>query len=447
VGSRKWGAADARVLAGLRQPSPANVLAALLFLSLVLRLVFVCSASPIIGYANNLDFFRQSACVGVWASYAVQDRISAHVDSPIDDLVHDGVQISAYCMASSDNVFVWVAARFHPVPAHFNLREVGLLKGLLTLALTVLVFLQPIGASARLASAFLAALVFGDIAVECYFNTLYVDASAIMAASFALLGTVSLCARAKPLGWASFALIAGPVLWLGTVKPQYEILALLQGLIDAFILLGLWRDLPKACVIAVVAAAGPLVFNSLNSDPQSIMRYATKVNQADSILQAVLPAARDKAGALKTLGLPPSCAPAIGRNGYDEDVRAGRLCPELSEVSRLRLPLLFAEQPRTFFVPFSHGLDFSRPSLLELFHPFAQTASPVLPLLKETSLSTQLNRLGKVEYRFLLIFIVLFWPLKKVCSFLKKRTKRLLCPGAATAALSNCPAAVQAQRQ
>ncbi len=453
MGLRTSGRAESRLRAGLKKPAPANVAAVVIFLVMALRLGFVVGMQPIIGYANNLDFFRQSACVGVWQPYPGQERVSAHVDAPSNDLVRDGVRISTLCMASSDNLFVWLASRFHRPNAHFQLREVGASKALLTIVLVGLMLLQPIGASARLASAFTALLVFGDIAVACYFNTLYVDASAIIAATLAVLGTVLLCARAKPMDWASAALIAGPLLWLGMIKPQYEVLACLQGFIDGIILLGLWRDLPKACVIVAVGVAGPLVFNTLNNDPDNIMRFAAKVNQADVILQAVLPTAPNKARALEILGLPESCTSAIGRNGYDDDVRAGRLCPDVSQVSRLRLLPLFIRQPLTFFLPFSHGIDFSRPALLEHFHPFAQIAPSSVALLKATSLSALLMRFSKMAYKACMVFVqvcgcvVLVWQAREACSFLKKRTKILLCPAPAPASAVDDSIAVQAWRQ
>jgi hypothetical protein len=405
-----------------RTLTPANIVACVIFLFMALRLCFACSTQPMIGYANNLDFFRQSACVGVWQATG-GERISSHVESPVNDLVRDGVRISSFCMASSDNLFVWLAAQRHKLNTPFPLQEVGSLKAMLTIALTGLMLLQPIGASARLASAVMASLVFGDIAVGCYFNTLYVDASAIVSATLSVIGAAILCARARPPGWASFALLAVPVLWLGSVKTQYGILAILQASVDALILLRLWHDLPKACLAAAIGLAGPLIFGSLNSGPGNIMWFAGQINQADVVLQAVLPAATDKAGALRVLGLPPSCAQTIGLSGYNGDVREGRLCPEVRLVSRFGLLPLFARQPGTFIRPITNAIDYSRPALLDNLNPFAQIVGPHpgLSLLANTSLSTLLTYPSKLQYRCLLLCIQAFGCFSLLVLFLKKK--------------------------
>ena len=376
-----------------------NLLTVFVILITVARMGIFCGTVPIAGYANNLDFFRQSACVGVWQRYPGSQLIAAHVAGPIDDVIYDGHRDAYYCMRSSDNLFPWAVAHLFGKHAHFGLHDIGLAKVGVSVALMIFVLAQPIGAVARLAIALAFMFVFGDVAVLAYFNTLYVDASGLIF-TVILVGLIAtVAARRRAPGWGVWGGIASCVVWLGTVKPQYAPLACVLGLMAAVIFFALWRDRLRSLALGAVGVLTPALFFALN-DSANIMRFVTSVDMTDTVLDAVLPQASDPAQALRLLGLPPSCRQDIGQNSYNMSAAQREACPGVGGVSRGRLVPLFLAQPGTFFRPLAAAVAKAQPSYTALAH-FERPGDAALwrfRVLYATSLSTWLRLLPEAAY-------------------------------------------------
>ena len=58
----------------------------ILFFITVIKMLVVVFSNPILGYANNHDFLRQSSCVGLWQNYQNKPKISANPERPINKL-------------------------------------------------------------------------------------------------------------------------------------------------------------------------------------------------------------------------------------------------------------------------------------------------------------------------------------------------------------------------
>ena len=84
-------------------------LAALLLLALgAWRIAVIVAASPMLGYANQFDMGRTSACFGLWPDLPEPARYEAHPQAPIARYVR-GEQRPAECYRSSELAFVAAA--------------------------------------------------------------------------------------------------------------------------------------------------------------------------------------------------------------------------------------------------------------------------------------------------------------------------------------------------
>jgi hypothetical protein len=381
-----------------------NLISVALVLITAMRMILFCGAVPIAGYANNLDFFRQSACVGVWQSYPGSQRIAAHLAGPIDDVTYDGHRDAYFCMRSSDNLFPWAVAHLFGKHAHFGLHDIGLAKVAVSVALMVFIVAQPVGAGLRLAMALAFMLVFGDVAVLAYFNTLYVDASGLIFTT-ALIGLIACVAQGRRgPGWVVWGVIALCVAWLGTVKPQYAPLAAVLGLATSLVFFTVWRDRVRGLALAAVAVLTPVMFFALNDGADNIMRVVASVDITDTVLEAVLPHASDWAQAMRMLRLPPTCGQDIGLNSYTMTAAQRAACPEVSSVSRARLIPLFVVQPGTLFGPLGVAVGMAKPGYIGLanFEAPRKAAGWRFRLLEATSLSTGLEMMPAGVYAALI---------------------------------------------
>ena len=377
-----------------------NWLSVALIAATLLRMALACLPAPVFGYANNLDFFRQSACVGVWEDYQDRPRIAADLDGPMARLIYDGKRLPIYCMRSSDNLFAWAASRFHHKHDAMDLREIGALKLLFITGSIITVVLLPIGRVARLIVSALFLFAFGDLAVLGYINTLYVDASGLIATTICAGLVVALTGLRKPPSLPLCVFCAVQLIWLGMAKTQFAPLAALFGILIA---LPVWintRRAARAASLAVAGACAPLLFLALNAAPGNIMRDVNRINKRDTVLGAVLPASADPLRGLARLGLPPRCATVIGHDSYTIRPNHQSDCPEVVALSPLRLLPLFLADPGTFTTPMAHALRSSR-TTLDIFPHFerpADAARAQFRLLRVTSLSALSRALSPALY-------------------------------------------------
>ncbi len=386
-----------------------NTLSVVLVLMTVLRMSVVVATNPITGYANNLDFFRQSSCVGVWENYPGKGKVSDNLAGPVNDLIFDGMTMSDWCLRSSDNFFPWMATRLHKIGDHVQLREVGAWKVVIATLLMLFCVAQPVGAGLRASIALAFYLVLGDLAVLTYFNTLYVDSSGIVLSLALTTLIVGISGARRAPNAVMFAALAGCILALGILKPQYSILTFFLGLAASLCIAICWQRKPQAAALLGITVLTPLLFIAVNASSTGVLVKMNRVNRADTILQAVLIHAPEPASALEWLGLPPACSAAIGKTGYDLGIQQHTLCPEIDGVNRIRLLPLFLTQPATFIEPMYIAIIGSRPSYLILNH-FEQpkdVASRRFRFLHESSLSTWLTWLTDPEYVFLIVSICL----------------------------------------
>src|SRR5436190_22765352 len=120
-------------------------LAALLLLALgVWRIAVVVAASPMLGYANQFDAGRTSACFGLWPNLPEPARYGAHREAPIGQYV-EGQRRPAECYVSSELAFVSLAMAAWKIaadlelarPDTMDLRYVSVLKAVVLMLLGI----------------------------------------------------------------------------------------------------------------------------------------------------------------------------------------------------------------------------------------------------------------------------------------------------------------------
>lgn len=374
-----------------------NIASAVLFIATLIRLTLAVGALPIAGYANNYDFLRQSGCVGVWEHYPNgQAKELPSPRQPVDALDYDGQRRPDLCLPSSDNLFPWAVAHFHHKHATLTLHQIGWLKAGVAAALMLAVLLQPVPEAFRFGCAIAGFLMLGDFTYLLFFNSLYLDASLIMFAFASISLTCSVFCRMTRPGWSFILFLVAAIAWFVFARGQYAAFALLLGPLAAFGLYRCWRDRIGAAAVLVgiaMCVGGLGYFHAVRNEHTAHIAIA---NEVDTVLEAVLPSATDKAAALRQLGLPSHCMVAIGMNWYTPGFQQRPPCPEVYHLGRLPLIPLFMVDPATFFGPFQHAIVLTRPADMPYLGHFEHPGDENrlrFRLLAETSFTDLLARL------------------------------------------------------
>ncbi|MGE5668604.1 MAG: hypothetical protein ACM338_10465, partial [Betaproteobacteria bacterium] len=186
----------------------------LLVLIGIVRMFVLVLHDPMLGYANQYDMARTSACVDLWPSLPAPERYEAHLSAPLPYDIERHAR-AAHCYRSSVVVFV-LGAKFLIAVAHaaglvpedrFPLQAVGV-AGALALIVLVLAFLRAERARpwARLAHASIFAVVLTDPANTLWLNTLYTEPAALFFA-YAVAGLLALKVITHPGRAAATAMI------------------------------------------------------------------------------------------------------------------------------------------------------------------------------------------------------------------------------------------------
>ena len=309
------------------------------------RVYAVVGAAPVLGYANQFDMGRISACVGLWPDLSPLARLQAHPEAPIARYV-GGERLPDGCYWSSELLFVAPVAAILAEGETVDLRVVGAIK-----AVTLVAVALALGAMLRrrpalaLVHAVVFALVLCDPIVSLWLNTLYTEFAAILFAYASVVLLVVIGARATTSNTPSsteVAALAISLAGLGLSRQQHLWLPAL--LIFPLVIL-LWARARHSALL-LIAVAGAVAF----AQAGLIGRHSSiaQANNADVVLGAILPASQDEALTLKRLGLPDRCLRSVGATWYEPMGEALKsTCPEALVMPRRRLASLVATEPET----------------------------------------------------------------------------------------------------
>lgn len=309
------------------------------------RVCAVVGATPLLGYANQFDMRRTSACVGLWPDVPMDARLQAHPEAPIARYVR-AERRPDDCYWSSELLFVAPAAASLAAGETVDLRVIGAIKGT-ALVLVAVGF----GAMLRrrpglaLVHGLVFALVMCDPIVTLWLNTLYTEFAAVLFAYASVTLLVAIGTRAtpsEPPPRMQMAALAASLIGLGLSRQQH---LWLPALLVFPLAILLWTRARRSAVL-LIAIAAAIAFAQV----ELIGRHPTivKANNADVVLGAILPASGDEALTAKRLGLPEHCLRSVGASWY---VPMGEVlestCPEALEAQRCRLVALVATEPVT----------------------------------------------------------------------------------------------------
>ena len=91
------------------------------------RLYAIVGATPMLGYANQFDMARISACVGLWPDLPAPARFEAHPQAPLSRYVRRD-DASDECYFSSELASVAPAVMATPVGKPVDFRRAGKFK-------------------------------------------------------------------------------------------------------------------------------------------------------------------------------------------------------------------------------------------------------------------------------------------------------------------------------
>lgn len=404
------------------------VCAGVLFFLAAVKIFTVVAFSPIMGYANNFDFIRQSSCIGLWQSYEGKPKTSDNPIAPVNSLVFDKEINNDGCMRSADNLFPKLATVFHAVGDRVDFREISFWKVFVLVSGACALLFVAGGLEVGLALGVSFFLVWGDVAHLMYANTMYFEFSVVLGVFFSGWAAMCFILEYNRKKRALVALACCSILWLGFSKQQYMPLASVFGLICAAALFFLWKSKGLSVAFVVLSLAVPIVYADRNNETNGYMKVVSLANKTDTFLWAVLPEAKDKEAALEVLALPKTCLGGIGMSWYTPGVSIdNHPCPDIERVSRAKLIRLFIAFPSTFFEPMRkaiYSLPPFYPGNLGRFENPSEERSAKFRLLQVTSLSYWLGKVP-LDVFFAGVLISMFIsPLLFVACFLKRCSQR-----------------------
>jgi hypothetical protein len=309
------------------------------------RVYAVVGATPLLGYANQFDMRRISACVGLWPDMPSAAQLQAHPEAPIARYVR-GERRPDECYWSSELLFVSPVAATLASGETVDLRVIGAIK-----AVTLVVFAFALGAMLRRRPAFalvhavVFALVLCDPIVTLWLNTLYTEFAALLFAYASVVLLVAIGARentSDPPSSTVLAALALSLIGLGLSRQQH---LWLPALLIFPLVISLWARARRSAVL-LLAVVGAITF----AQAELIDRHPTiaQANNADVVLGAILPASEDEVLTAKRLGLPERCLRSVGATWYVSMGEAlESTCPEALAMPRRRLVALAATEPAT----------------------------------------------------------------------------------------------------
>jgi hypothetical protein len=327
------------------RPALAIACALLLVLGTV-RLFAVVLHDPLLGYANQFDMVRTSACVDLYPDLPVPDRYSAQQWAPVPYYVaHQRAGAGCYpatnvAVVAVAKTLIEIAQAAGQVPdGRYPLQAVGVLQAAI-LAAVVLAFVRAERARpwARLGHASVYAFILADPTSTLWLNTLYTEPAGLIAA-YAMLGMLALPAARLAAPRTAAAMLAA-LLAFALSRQQAMAFAVVPLIVLAPV--G-WRG-ARAAWIAGVLALGVAAW--LQSSSLATMPSIRAANIANVYLGAVLPAVRDEPRALAQLGLPETCRAAIGGGAYvGMGADPSTQCTEVARLGRFAFLRLVADDP------------------------------------------------------------------------------------------------------
>lgn len=348
-------------------------LAAILFLFFI-ALVRGCSLlfnEPLIGLANNFDMVRVQGCIRAYP--ARTDGAIPWAQSPQGPLLRYRFDknIDPGCYFSTES---WLAKIYKPVlkkqgklssDGTFSIRSYGAFKLFLLLSsgliISFLMFRQGL-LFPSLVNAALFATALTDPGVTVYLNGFYAEFSAVLF-SYLSVALAFLIICKKNGSRLDYLFLASCMVLICLTKIQHFAFSLVL-LVVVSVSMAMLRFERKSAgqllfvmLFAAILGAGIQV-RHMQGNATSDIR---KANITNTVLQAVLGSSAAPETTARLLGLPSRCVQHAGKTWFSPGVIESHPCPEVFDVSRVEIAMLFFKDPLTMVNALIRGVENARP--------------------------------------------------------------------------------------
>ena len=286
-----------------------SFLGTLLVLVAIARMAAFVAHDPLLGFANQYDMIRTSACVGLYPDLPADKRDEATPEAPLERYKL-GARNAQECRWGSEALLAALVVAKQRISGNtadaFNaLRQLGVLEvGLTALAMLALaIAFWPYPLAAFLHGVTLAA-VFCDPAVTLWFQTLYTEYPVLVGTYVVIAALVAALLREALPGWLTVMAALGMVLAAGA-KLQFFALPFVLLVVAAP---RLWASSRRSLAVLAAVAIAAGVWQPLT--PRSDVD--THANRANAYLGTILPASTNMPTTLSNLELPGKCAEVSG---------------------------------------------------------------------------------------------------------------------------------------
>ena len=168
------------------------LLISILLIGSLVKFAVFSAHIPTLGYPNNYDFARSSACTGIWN---FDDRStsfqSATPDRIVNTLNYTGLKLWSRCTPTTEPLYLGILKVAHQVGDVFSIRELGYAKLAVLLAFYAGLMW---GIHNTVLRVFLTAcftLLVSDFSTQLFFHALYPVFSSIYFSLFLIIATVA----------------------------------------------------------------------------------------------------------------------------------------------------------------------------------------------------------------------------------------------------------------
>ena len=313
----------------------------ILVLAGLARAALVVVHDPMVGYANQFDMHRTSACIGLFPADEAAAK-AATPEAPVSryalgsrtDGCYQGAEVAIAATA------VAIARATGADPAKLRLHWVGYVKlALLFVAAFALAWLLRDHPAAAAMHGLVVLLVLSDPVVTLWMNTLYTEFATIWSL-YLVMGAACVLALYDRQSFFAWALLLVGLVTLALSREQF---ALLGPAMVLAVWPWLWHSQRQFTVAALVVAL-LASFASLFVLPRPM--NVTKANRADTYLNLLLPASSSATRGMATLGLPDTCEPLIGASWYRQRGESiDKACPQVYALSGFAFLRTASDEP------------------------------------------------------------------------------------------------------
>jgi hypothetical protein len=316
------------------------------------RAFVLVAHDPLVGYANQHDMHRTSACIGLFPVKEAATPFAPTAQAPLS-VYRLGSRTSGCYLSSEVAIAATVVAAARAVGAdvaQFRLQWIGYAKLALLFGTALLIaWLLRDHPWASLVNGLVVLLVLADPVVTLWFNTLYTEFAAIWAL-YAIIGAMCVLAISERLGFVAWSLLVIALVALAFSREQF---ALLAPALVAAAWPWLWHRSDRMTMVVFSVALLACVVSFAALPRPDVVR---KANRTDTYLGLAASASTPERG-LAILGLPERCAPLVGASWYrqrGEDLL--RVCPEVFTLSSVAFLNFVSDEPQALARELARGL-------------------------------------------------------------------------------------------